>query len=104
MSTYLYNEIPVTMNGVSLVFISLGEEGDIDISVNMKSKSMVVTRTTYNEESEDWESVDIDSLEELEDALSGYNFCNVISGSCSFSKLREMFTQRNSSSLYYYYI
>jgi hypothetical protein len=104
MSKYLKNAIPVTMNGVSLVFICLGEGGDIDISVNMKNKSMVVTRTTFNDESEDWESVDINSLEEVEEDLSGYNFCNVTSGFCSFSKMSEMFTQRNSASLNYYYI
>ena len=71
-------------------FIRLGRDEDIDIHLT-KDGSMKIERTTFNEESDDWESVET-TADEVEKDLDGRLFCTITKNPLTFRQLRAAFT------------
>jgi len=80
------NEIPSIIEATKLTFIRLGEMEEINMTVDIKNRTMTFQRLTFNEDDQDWEADEV-YASEIEDELAEYIF---ILGNDNSQRIREM--------------
>lgn len=87
------NELPATLDGSELKFIRLGEMEDIDMTVDLKTRTMTFECVFYDEETEDWDGREV-YASEIENQMEEYAFCAIQSNPLSFRELKAIFSHK----------
>jgi hypothetical protein len=87
------NELPAMRSNDMMVFVHLGENEDIDMTLDRNSNLMTFERVTFNDESGDWEGDEV-YLEEVQEELEGYAFLTIAEKPLNLRELSAMFSHR----------
>lgn len=89
----MINEIPATISGLKLLFIRLGEMEDIDMTIDLKTKTMTFERIQFDENNDEWVSDEICACE-IEDEMNVYNFLSITDKPLTFRDLQSLFSHK----------
>ena len=90
------NEIPATFDGTNIIFTQLGQNEDLDMTINLETKEMTFERVFFDEECEEWDGVEV-YCENIEDEMSKHCFLSIAEEALTIRQLKAMFSHKMSA-------
>jgi len=84
--------IPEIVDGLNFTFIRLGKNEDIDMAIDLKTRTVTFERIHFDETNDEWVGDEI-YASEIEDDMD-YEFHGIHTGPLTFREVRNIFSHK----------